>query len=156
MKVPIILFAISIAGASCDKSDKDVPPPQMTSPHVQTPSDTSRAVPDMPTHTTTGVTTRPDDSGINVRDRSPGAITPTTQGEDRSDLATTASIRRQIMDAKLSITAENVKVVCQMGKVTLRGPVNTQQEKDAIGKIASGVAGPGNVDNQLDVKPNGG
>ena len=36
--------------------------------------------------------------------------------------------------------------------MTLRGPVNTQDEKDRIGKMATDTAGAGNVDNQLEVK----
>jgi osmotically-inducible protein OsmY len=48
-----------------------------------------------------------------------------------------------------------VKIVSQSGKVTLRGPVDTQAEKDAIGNMANDVAGAANVDNQLEIKPNG-
>jgi osmotically-inducible protein OsmY len=36
--------------------------------------------------------------------------------------------------------------------VTLRGPVNSQDEKDRVGEIARQLAADGNVDNQLEVK----
>ena len=48
--------------------------------------------------------------------------------------------------------ARNVKVITANGKVVLRGPVNTEEEKRRIGEIASNVAGDGNVENQLEVK----
>ena len=51
----------------------------------------------------------------------------------------------------MSVDAQNAKVVVQGGKVTLRGPVKSQEEKEAVGKIATDVAGAGNVDNQLEV-----
>ena len=38
--------------------------------------------------------------------------------------------------------------------VTLRGPVDTADEKRLIGEIAVRHASPGNVDNQLEVKVN--
>ncbi|MBC7782579.1 MAG: BON domain-containing protein, partial [Burkholderiales bacterium] len=40
------------------------------------------------------------------------------------------------------------------GKVTLRGPVKTQSEKDQVAGIANEVAGATNVDNQLEVEQN--
>jgi osmotically-inducible protein OsmY len=90
---------------------------------------------------TASATTQPDNTGINSRDRAPDAVT--------------ASIRRRIMDGNMSISAQNVKIICQDGKVTLRGPVNSQEEKDTIGRMANDVAGTDNVDNQLEINPNG-
>jgi hyperosmotically inducible periplasmic protein len=99
--------------------------------------------------------TQPDNTAINSRDQAPGAITAGAQGQGKSDVDVTADIRRRIMNGNLSITAQNVKVICQNGKVTLRGPVNTQEEKDSIGGMANDVAGADNVDNELEIKPNG-
>jgi osmotically-inducible protein OsmY len=73
------------------------------------------------------------------------------QGGDESDRKITADIRKRVMDAKLSVDAQNAKIVTQGGRVTLRGPVSTQAEKDTIGRIAGEVAGVTNVDNQLEV-----
>ena len=52
----------------------------------------------------------------------------------------------------MSINAQNVKIITKDGRVTLRGPVNTSEEKRLIGEIANGIAHPENVDNLLDVK----
>jgi hyperosmotically inducible periplasmic protein len=52
----------------------------------------------------------------------------------------------------MSMNARNVKVITRDGRVTLRGPVNTAEEKRLIGEIAERSASAGNVDNQLEVK----
>ena len=100
--------------------------------------------------TTTGPA--PDNSGVNVRDRAPDAKTAGAAGQTKSDVQLAADIRKGIMDTKMSMNAQNAKIVVQSGKVTLRGPVKTQEEKDAIGRIAIDVAGAANVDNQLEVE----
>ena len=51
----------------------------------------------------------------------------------------------------MSINAQNIKIVTQNGKVTLRGPVATGDEKLQIETIARRVAGATKVDSQLDV-----
>jgi osmotically-inducible protein OsmY len=64
----------------------------------------------------------------------------------------TAEIRSRITgDSSMSVNARNVKIVTSQGKVTLRGPVDSAAEKDAIERIARDVAGEGNVDNQIEV-----
>jgi len=49
--------------------------------------------------------------------------------------------------------AHNIKIVAQDGKVTLKGPVRSEEEKSAIETKATEVAGAGNVVNQLEVAP---
>ena len=90
-------------------------------------------------------------TGVNVRDRDSAATTPFDQKENKADIAVTADIRKQVVDSKLSVTAQNVKIVTQDGKVTLRGPVKTAAEKSRIEEIARAVAGDKNVNNQLEV-----
>lgn len=68
-------------------------------------------------------------------------------------MTTTRDIRRAVVkDKSLSVLAHNVKIVSAKGKVTLRGPVNTEKEKIAIAGKARAIAGRDNVDNQLEVK----
>jgi hyperosmotically inducible protein len=91
-------------------------------------------------------------SGVNVRDRAPGAMTAGQQSNAKSDLELTREIRRAVVkDNQLSMMAHNVKIVSSSGTVTLRGPVKTSEEKLAIGHKARAVAGKGMVDNQLEV-----
>lgn len=80
-------------------------------------------------------------------------VTPFDQGNSKADLDMTASIRKEIMaDKAMSVNAQNVKIITNAGKVALRGPVNTADEKRRIGEIAEKYARPENIDNQLEVK----
>jgi len=97
--------------------------------------------------------TAPNNSAVNVRDRAPDAMTADQQSNTKSDMTTTREIRKAVVkDHSLSILAHNVKIVSVNGKVTLRGPVNTEKEKVAIASKARAIAGRGNVDNQIEVK----
>ncbi len=94
-----------------------------------------------------------DDTAQNVRDRDNRTVTPLDQGNSKSDISTTAQIRKQVVSSKdMSTDAKNVKIITMNGRVTLRGPVKTEDEKRAIGDIANRVARPENVDNQIEVK----
>jgi sporulation protein YlmC with PRC-barrel domain len=96
--------------------------------------------------------TEPDNSARNVRDRNDSTLTPLDQGNSKDDVATTAQIRKEIVAEKnLSVNARNVKIMTNKGRVTLRGPVKTAEEKHLIGQIANRIARPENVDNQLEV-----
>ena len=74
------------------------------------------------------------------------------QNENKADIATTADIRQRVVETEMSVKAQNVKIITQDGKVTLRGPVQTEAEKQQVEAIALAIAGEGNVDNQLEVK----
>jgi len=95
----------------------------------------------------------PDNTKVNKRDTNSAALTPMDQNNNQTDLKITQQIRQAVMaDGSLSFTAKNVKIITQNGKVTLRGPVNSAQERDAIDAAARKVAGAAQVDNQLEVK----
>jgi len=69
-----------------------------------------------------------------------------------ADIDTTAQIRKEIIAADgMSVNAKNVKIITMDGHVTLRGPVNSENEKRQIGDIADRIAQSSNVDNQLEV-----
>jgi osmotically-inducible protein OsmY len=71
-----------------------------------------------------------------------------------SDRDLMQKIRQSIMaDNSLSTYAHNVKIISRNGKVTLKGPVRTDAEKQTIEAKAVEVAGTGNVTNDLTVKP---
>jgi hyperosmotically inducible periplasmic protein len=102
---------------------------------------------------TTDATTQPDNTARNVRDRNNRTLTPLDQGHSQADRDTTAQIRKEVLAAKdLSANAKNVKIITVDGRVTLRGPVKTAEEKRLIGEIAERIARSENVDNQLEVK----
>jgi osmotically-inducible protein OsmY len=96
--------------------------------------------------------TAPDNTGRNVRDRGGDTVTPGDQSNDKVDLHLTQQIRKEIMaDKSLSTNAKNVKIITANGVVTLRGPVNTPQEKATIEAKAQSIAGANNVDSQLEI-----
>jgi hypothetical protein len=93
-----------------------------------------------------------DNTKVNRRDSDGAAPTPMDQGNNASDLKTTQEIRKAVVgDGSLSFTAKNVKIITTGGKVTLRGPVKTAQEREKIAAFARKIAGAANVDNQLEV-----
>ena len=94
-----------------------------------------------------------DNTEVNVRDRTDAVKTPIDQNENQTDIDITANIRKRVVDTKMSVNAQNVKIITQDGKVTLRGPVKSEEEKTQIEKMAHEVAGAANVDNQLEVQP---
>lgn len=76
------------------------------------------------------------------------------QTNNAADLDMAKNVRRALMqDKSLSTYAHNVKVIAQNGKITLKGPVRTQDEKQAIAAKAGEVAGQGNIVNELTVAP---
>jgi hypothetical protein len=95
---------------------------------------------------------RPDNTSVNKRDRDDNAKTPIDQDENQADVKMTADIRKTIVNTEgMSVNARNVKIITSQGKVTLRGPVASADEKQKIEKFATDVAGEGNVDSQLEV-----
>ena len=50
------------------------------------------------------------------------------------------------------LNAKNVKIIARNGNITLKGPVDSQQEKETIGTKAGEIAGKNKVDNRLEVK----
>ena len=95
--------------------------------------------------------TAPDNTKMNKDQSSPSAD---QQKMNSSDRATTQKIRKAIHDDKaLSTYAHNIKIITQDGKVTLRGPVGSEEEKSAIEAKAVGIVGQENVTNQIEVMP---
>lgn len=96
----------------------------------------------------------PDNSKVNKGDASKGAVTAGSQKTNSSDQSITKQIRASIMkDKALSTYAHNVKIVTQDGKVTLKGPVRSEEEKSSIAEKATAIAGGSNVTNEITVAP---
>jgi hyperosmotically inducible periplasmic protein len=95
-----------------------------------------------------------DNTKTNQRDRSANEPTADQQRDTRSDRDITQQIRRSIMnDKSLSTYAHNVKVITQQGQVTLKGPVQSEDEKKSIEAKAAEVVGENKVSSELNVKP---
>lgn len=96
-----------------------------------------------------------DNTKMNQRDRDPSQPTADQQKENPADRQMAQQIRRAMMkDKSLSTDARNVKVIVQNGAVTLKGPVRSEDEKQAIEAKAAQVAGGADkVTDQLEVAP---
>lgn len=96
--------------------------------------------------------TRPDNTGRNEPDRQAGKLEATDQSNDPRDVELTAKIRRALTaDDSLSVNAQNIKVITVNGKVTLRGPVKSEDERKRIEAAARRAAGGAAVVNELQV-----
>jgi hyperosmotically inducible protein len=95
-----------------------------------------------------------DNTKVNQRDRDQNEPTAEQQKENTNDRQLSAQIRRAIVkDKTLSTTAHNVKIISQNGSVTLKGPVKSEEEKQAIESKAREIAGTGKVNSELQVAP---
>jgi hyperosmotically inducible periplasmic protein len=97
--------------------------------------------------------TEADNTKQNSSEQNKYTETAEKQSNSKDDLALTQKVRQAVMkDGSLSMNAKNVKIIAHDGKITLKGPVDSQQEKDTIGNEAGEIAGKDKVDNQLEVK----
>ena len=96
---------------------------------------------------------RADNTRINERDKGGATKTPQDQSNQRQDRELLAAVRRAIVgDKSLSSMAHNVKILVEGGAATLRGPVQSAEEKAKVESLAKQVKGITSADNQLDVK----
>jgi osmotically-inducible protein OsmY len=97
-----------------------------------------------------------DNTAVNKQDRDASKPTADQANNNMSDRDMMRHIRQDIVrDKSLSTYGHNVKVVAKNGKVTLRGPVNSEEEKHSIEEHARKYAGDGNVTNDITVKEGG-
>ena len=97
--------------------------------------------------------TQVDNTKMNSRDRDKSQVTADQAKQNLPDREIMQQIRKAIVaDNSLSTYAHNVKVIATHGKVTLKGPVHTEEERSNIEAKATQVAGAGNVVNQISVK----
>jgi hyperosmotically inducible periplasmic protein len=98
--------------------------------------------------------TAPDNTKVNQRDRSKTAVTADQGKNNATDRDLAQKVRKSITsDSSLSTYAHNVKVIATNGKVTLKGPVRSEEEKTTVAQKATEVAGAGNVVDEITVKP---
>lgn len=85
---------------------------------------------------------------------SPLAQATSEAGSKRTDREIMQKIRKAVIaDKTLSTFAHNVKIVARDGKVTLRGPVRSEAEKQTVAEMAVAVVGAGNVTNEMTIQP---
>ena len=161
MKTKLFLCAVTaVAFASCDeaRSKNTIRTTTTTEPAaaVRTPPPT--AVKDgtpavVANPGSADQTAEANNTKINERDRGNDTLTPGNQGSSAEDTQITAAIRRRMVDDnRLSFDAKNVKVITLNKRVTLRGPVKSDEEKASIEAFAKQAEGVSVVDSQLELK----
>jgi len=94
-----------------------------------------------------------DNTKVNQRDRSQSEPTADRQKENSADRQLAQQIRRALVkDKSLSANAHNIKVITQSGMVTLKGPVDTADEKQAVEAKAAQIAGSDKVTSEIEVR----
>jgi hyperosmotically inducible periplasmic protein len=94
-----------------------------------------------------------DNSQANRPGKTATAARADQQGQSAKDRELARKIRRAVVtDKSLSTYAHNVKIIAQNGTVTLKGPVRSEDERKAITKKATQIAGADNVKDEMSVK----
>jgi osmotically-inducible protein OsmY len=126
----LFLAFMSLSGPGCRSHDTSQPaskPGESTQPHA------------------------PDNTAVNERDRSGTTMMPTDQQSSDLDLKITKELREAVVgDDALSFDAKNIKIITSGAVVTLRGPVKSEQEKQAIEARARRIPGVVSVNNELE------
>lgn len=95
-----------------------------------------------------------DNSKMNRQEDNKSGATAQSQKQSKADREMARQIRRAVVqDKALSTYAHNVKIISRNGMVTLKGPVRSDEDKQAIEAKAKGIAGEDKVDDQLEVQP---
>ena len=93
-----------------------------------------------------------DNTKVNQRDRNKSEPTADQQKETAADRQLTQQIRKALVkDKALSTYGHNIKIVTQNGMVTLKGPVKSEEEKQAIEAKATEIAGSDKVTSEIQV-----
>lgn len=149
----LLIVALALVGCEPGGTPSAQPTPSNGSSAAQSGTGTA-TVPDA-SKTGDNAVAKPasaDNTEVNQRDANATAKTPIDQNENETDIQITSDIRKQVVAEKtFSVNAQNIKIITADGKVTLRGPVNSQSEKDAIEKIAHEVAGKDKVDSHIEI-----
>lgn len=149
MKKSFLLIIASVALVSCDWQGPNTS--NNNNPNNRIENDRTRAQSEDSTRMD-GNYYDSDNTGRNIRDRDSSARTSFDQSESEADRMITRRLRQIIIsDDSLSTNAKNIKIITIEGVVTLRGPVASAQEKDAIAKKVKNIQGISRVDNQLEV-----
>jgi len=159
MNARVIILTSALAAVACtkpeDRSARDRAAGTTDTAAATTAKTTSDAAPAPRTLSngaeTAGQTRDANNAGANDRDRQV-PVAAADQGSSAAETEITAAIRKGILADDTLTSSPDVKVATVGTRVTLRGPVHSDQAKLAIAEIATRTVGVREVDNQLVVK----
>ena len=96
-----------------------------------------------------------DNTERNVRDRSAHEAPADDQSWQERDVELTRQIRERIVNqGGLSTYAQNIKIITtDDGRVTVKGPVRSEEERRVVMNIVNSVAGNSRVESAIDIVP---
>ncbi len=96
--------------------------------------------------------TASDNSKVNEQIEANKELNSQDQGSSEEDIRLTQKIRQDVIKQDVfSTEAKNIKIITIGGKVTLKGPVKSMDEKNRIQNIAVKRAGVENIINEITV-----
>ncbi len=98
-----------------------------------------------------GDVSAPDNTANNETEVKKNLPSVMDQGNSESDLNLTKDIRSAVVGSELSFNAKNVKIISNNSHVILRGVVESQEEHQAILKLARAHADPAKITDDLKV-----
>jgi len=104
-----------------------------------------------PTYANRGKSVPADNTAKNTRDQNSHTLLPTDQSNSEADLAVAVKIRNDLFNGQLSTNAKNIKIVVLRDVVTLRGPVNSQLERETVAALATQAAPGMRIQNNLEI-----
>jgi len=146
----VVPFLACIAAQSAPTTDdKAIKEPQIAAPDSTT---KNAPAPDHPTITGSQIGA-PDSATKNAPAPDQPIITTEKQSNEKCDVDVTTRLRKEVMAQKgFSTNAQNVKISTENGMLTLRGPVDNENEKKVIGSLARKCSGATKISNLLEVK----
>ena len=98
-----------------------------------------------------GDVSAPDNTANNEQEVKKALPTPMEQGNSEGDINLTKDIRSAVVGADLSFNAKNVKIISNNSHVTLRGVVESEDEHQAVLKLAKAHADPAKITDDIKV-----
>jgi hyperosmotically inducible periplasmic protein len=150
--LPIFSAVLAVALMGCGEDMSKKPTPSSTPSAANSTNSTyDNKTPATTTANQTAAHPSADNTAKNTRDDG-STVTPLDQGLSQADTAITAAVRTAVVaEPKLSVNAQNAKIITRDGVVTLRGPVTSSTERTTLMTIAERTPGVKRVDNQLEV-----
>ena len=99
-----------------------------------------------------GDVSAPDNTANNEQEVKKNLPSTMDQGNSEGDLNLTKDIRSAVVGADLSFNAKNIKIISNNSHVTLRGVVESEDEHQAILKLARAHADPAKITDDVKVK----
>jgi hyperosmotically inducible periplasmic protein len=154
MNRKLVIICTLLASAACERSERQE---QETSPSLLPPPVIDQGTPRTePSQLEPGINapaiTAEERLNMSGKDEPAAGAEHGAKSQSSTDRAITLRVREAInADDMLSGSAKNLSVVTSDGVVTLRGPVQSSQEKSRVSETVKRIEGVKSIDDQLQI-----